>query len=74
VVGFVLAEGPGEPAGLVLPDGAGGEVASAGDGVAGPGVAGRGDLAGPSVGGTQLGAGVGLNTSLQEYVGREAFA
>jgi len=46
-----------------LPDGA--VVAGAGDGVAGPGVAGRGDFVGASVGGTQLGAGVGLKISLQ---------
>jgi hypothetical protein len=73
VVGFVPAEAVGEPDGLVLPDGARVAVGR-GFGVAGPGVAGRGDFAGPSLGGTQLGAGVGLKTSVQAYVGRDAFA
>ena len=63
-MGFVLAEGAGEPAAAGLPDGAGVAV-GAGVGVAGPGVTGRGDFDGPDVGGTQLGAAVGLKTSLQ---------
>jgi hypothetical protein len=77
VVGLALAEGAGEPDTAGLPDGAAvgaGLAVGTGVGVAGPGVAGRGDFDGPDDGGTQLGAAVGLKTSLQVNGGRDAFA